>query len=195
MVLLIFALVFTMSVGQMLAEDNKFIYTGEGDDVLTIEAPGEKDFFLMKVNGNESERYFGITGYDGEGNRISNYVNATYHYDGLRPIYDPVEMLEVEAEGAWEIELKPISYVTVVDIPGVIEGNGDYVFKIDESVNVASVSGNEMDRYFGVTVFDEDFNRVRNIVNTTQEYEGNVMVAGEAVYFVVEAQGDWKIEF
>ncbi|MFO7815246.1 MAG: hypothetical protein R6V14_05885 [Halanaerobiales bacterium] len=190
-------LLLTLTAGIVFTEDTteNITFSGEGDDILEIENPGNKNYFLMKVIGNKQERHFAVTGYDENNDRIDTYINTTDFYEGLRPVNEKTKILEINASGEWEIILKPIKEITIVEVPGNIEGSGDYVFKLKENVMKAEIIGNDNERHFAILVYDENFNKLDLAVNTTDKYEGTVMIPKNAVFIEVIASGNWNISF
>lgn len=170
-------------------------YTGNGDDVIEIENPDTENYFLMKAVGNNQERHFAIIGYDSNNNRVKSFVNTTSSYDGLRPIPANTKLLEIRAVGDWKINIKPLIQINTINTPGEISEKGDYVFKIKGEPLKAEISGNKSKRHFAVIVYDNNFNRIRSVVNTVENYEGTVMLPDNTTYFEVMANGNWNISF
>jgi hypothetical protein len=100
--------------------------------------------------------------------------------------------LQVTAEGEWYIELRPLNTARRVSIPGTIEGTGDDVFIVDGDPDVAQISGNADGRYFGVTGYGD---RSDLLVNTTDPYDGRVILARDIVLIEVKAEGGWSVVF
>jgi hypothetical protein len=73
-----------------------------------------------------------------------------------------------------------------------IEGTGDDVIIIDGEPDIAQISGNADGRYFGVIGYS---NRSNLLVNTTDPYDGRVIVARDTILVEVEAVGSWSITF
>jgi len=187
----------TLFASIVLAEDTNenITFTGKGDDVIEVKILGEKNFFLMKIIGNKQKKHFAVTGYDENNNKTELYVNTTDPYEGLRPVYEKTKILEINASGEWEIILKPIEQITVVEVPGKIEGSGDYIFKLEDDVMKAGIVGNDKENHFAVMIYDENFNRLDIAVNTTDKYEGAIMIPNEGIFIEVIASGNWSIEF
>ncbi|MGM0496037.1 MAG: hypothetical protein ACQERX_05195 [Bacillota bacterium] len=170
-------------------------YTGNGDNVIEIQNPGTKSHFLMKAIGNKQERHFAITGYDSENNRIKNFVNSTSSYEGLRLIPANTKILEINATGKWEINIKQLNQISVIETPGNVSGKGDYVFKIKGDPLKAEITGNEQENHFAVIVYDDNLNRLKTVVNAIEKYDGTVLLPKNSTYFEVFTIGDWSIKF
>jgi len=190
-------LLLTLATGILFAEETteNITYSGKNDDVIEINNPGDKNFFLMNVIGNKQNRHFAITRYNENNEMTDIYINTTDYYEGLRPVNKETKLLEIKATGKWEITLKPTEKIIIIETPGSIKGNGDYVFKLKGNVVKANIVGNNNKRHFAVITYDENFNMIDLAVNTTDKYEGNVMIPNESVFIEVLASGNWNISF
>jgi hypothetical protein len=172
-------------------------YSGTGADVVTIEKPGNADdAVLVFVRGNAAGRYFGVTSHGADGSQNDLLVNTTDPYEGV-VLMDIRQgqvstRLQVTADGEWYIELRPLVMARRVDVPGTIEGSGDDVFVVIGDPDTAQISGNQADRYFGVVAYG---NRSHLLVNTTDPYDGRVIVPRDVVLVEVTAVGTWVITF
>jgi hypothetical protein len=175
-------------------ETEPIIFTGTGDSIVDIDKPSGP--MLVHIVGNTSSRYFGVISYDINNERIDLLVNTTEPYDGIRPL-DFLDdqwtaRFEVSARGEWTIEVLPLSHIRYVEVPGIIEGNGDDVFLLAGGTpDLAIIKGNEEGRYFGVIGWYPSRDL---LVNTTDPYEGTVMLDQDTVIIEVIATGAWQIE-
>lgn len=170
------------------------VYSGSGDNVIDIQKPG--DVVLAYIRGNAGSRYFGVESFNDAGEQVDLLVNTTDPYEGvvLLDVRDGEQStrLQITAEGEWYIELRPLSTARRVSAPGMIEGTGDDVFIVDGEPDVAQISGNVDGRYFGVTGYGE---RANLLVNTTDPYDGRVIVARDVVLVEITAVGSWTVTF
>jgi hypothetical protein len=170
------------------------VYSGSGPNVIDIQKPG--DVVLAYIRGNAGSRYFGVESYDDSGEQVDLLVNTTDPYEGvvLMDVRDDDNStrLQIQAEGDWYIELRPLNTARRVSAPGTIEGAGDDVFIIDGEPDTAQISGNADGRYFGVTGYS---NRSNLLVNSTDPYDGRVIVGRDTVLIEVKAVGSWRIVF
>ncbi len=157
--------------------------SGSGDSIQDVSAwpqiPG-----LMIVEGNASSRYFGIVPYDQGGNGLSSLVNATDPYNAITPFnFDGqyATRLEIKANDAWTIQIVPLSQARQLTVPGAIQGNGDDVIVLTGATpDTANVTGNSDSRYFGIVAYEAGTNSLGSIVNTTDPYQGTVIVERSA---------------
>jgi hypothetical protein len=172
-------------------------YAGSGDDVINIEKPeGLDSAAVVYVRGNAEGRHFAVTAYDEAGEYVSLLVNTTEPYEGLVPLdfrdQDSSALFEISAPGEWEIEIRPLASLPVHSVPGEVSGTGDDVFIIDGDSSTAFVRGNQADRHFAVIGWG---NRSHLLVNTTDAYEGRVLVPNDVVIVEVTGVGEWHITF
>jgi len=173
-------------------EPEPVVLTGSGDAVVQFEMPGP--LALAHIIGNATSRYFGVTSYDDEGNRVQSLVNTTDPYDGYRLVTGS-SRFQVEAEDPWKIEVLPFSPALGLDfvlhVPGKVEGSGDYVLiLIGDPPDTATIKGNAVGRFFAVIVLAPERHL---LVNTTDPYEGTVIMPRDAQLLEILAQDSWSI--
>jgi hypothetical protein len=169
------------------------VLTGTGDSVVDFDNPFS--VAIVHVTGNAASRYFGVTTYDANGNQIDLLVNTTDPYDGVRPLDfrddEHTTRFEVSADGDWVIEIKHLFEARKLDVPGTITGSGDDVFLLlGAAPDTATIIGNAEGRYFGVFAYGEEIDL---LVNTTDPYEGTVIVDPNTLVIEVKAEGEWEI--
>jgi len=150
----------------------------------------------VHIKGNSSSRHFAVKSYDINGESIELLVNTTNPYDGICPLDfmsgEWTTRFEVTASGSWSIELVPLTSLRVLTVPGTIEGNGDEVFLINGGTpDTAKIIGNSSSRHFAVKSYGDDRDL---LVNTTDPYESEVLVDGNAVIIEVISESKWSIE-
>lgn len=168
------------------------IYTGEGDDVVDIDFPG--GVFVFYIEGNANGRYFSVTGYDADGNYTDLFVNTTDPYTGIT--IDPSQKtrtLEINASSSWTVELRSIFTVRTISQGEIIDGVGDEILLVLSSGSKATITGNDEGRYFGVKSYGRSSDDL--MVNTTEKYDGTVMIKGDPIVLAITATGAWTIEF
>lgn len=171
------------------------ILTGSGDDIVDVEKwPGPA---LARITGNSASAHFAVINYDADGNQIDLLVNTTDPYTGMRPLdlldNQHTTRFEVMATGDWTIEVLPfLENATQVEVPGTVSGTGDSVLILLAEAATATVTGNTAGSHFAVIGYGGLFPDL--LVNTTDPYEGEVLVDRNSRVFVVTAVGDWTIE-
>lgn len=177
-------------------------YEGAGSDVVDVVTGGEPA--VICITGNQADRYFGIETYDVNNDRIDVLVNTTSPYNGCRPLDwrddEDTDRLIVDAIGPWEIEVIPFEVNErfmdfVAEIPGTVEGNGDdviFIRRTNGDPDIARITGNDASRYFGVVQYSH--NGIDILVNTTDPYDGVVLLDPSLILMEVVAMGPWTIE-
>ncbi|MCL4303978.1 MAG: hypothetical protein KJ077_50305 [Anaerolineae bacterium] len=171
------------------------VINGTGDTVQNINKWSGPA--IIHVVGNASQRHFAVIPYDSSGNRASSLVNTTDYYDGRNLIdfeqNQHTSRLEITTEGEWTIEILPLASARVLQIPGTIDGNGDDVLLLmGGTPDIANISGNPAARHFAVLPYGNG-RRFSSMVNTTDPYEGQVLIDREAEVLQVIAEGAWSI--
>lgn len=167
------------------------VLEGQGDSIVDVnkwEGPA-----LVRVEGNAESRHFAVLTHGGD--YPDAIVNTTDVYRGVRLIDfedSLTSRFEVNAEGGWRIEVLPLSEARVLVVPGMISGEGDEVLILDGVADLATIRGNEAERHFAVMTHGDRFPDA--IVNTTDPYEGTVIVGSETTVLEVLAVGGWTIE-
>lgn len=173
------------------------VYSGTGSDVIDIEKPGGPDSpALVHVVGNADGRYFGVTSFNANGEQVDLLVNTTAAYDG-RVLMDvrkgeSTARLQIEGQGDWTIEILPLSAARHAAVPGVTAGTGDDVLILDGVADTARIVANADGRYFGIWGYGD---RANLLVNTTDPYDGRVIVGKDTKVLQVSGSGDWEITF
>ena len=172
-------------------------YSGSGSDVVAIEKPGGLDaVVIVHVVGNAESSYFGVTGFDEAGKQTDLLVNTTDPYDGITLLDarkgQTTTRLQVEAQGDWTIEVRPLAMARAAAVPGTTSGAGDDVLLLDGKPDTAHIVGNAEGRYFGVIGHGKRYDL---LVNTTDPYDGRVIVNRDTVVIEVKATGEWEVTF
>lgn len=172
-------------------------YSGSGSDVVAIEKPGGSDAVVIAhITGNAGSRYFGVTGFDDAGQQTDLLVNTTDPYDGVTLLDarkgQTTTRLQVEAEGDWTIEIRPLAMARHAAVPGATTGVGDDILILDGTPDTAHIVGNPDGRYFGVIGHGKSWDL---LVNATEPYDGRVIVSKDVVVIEVKAVGDWQLTF
>lgn len=167
------------------------VYTGSGDDVVTLD-PFE-GVWIMEITGNDQGRHFAVSGYDASGNSTELFVNTTDPYHGI--VMDPylkTETLEISATGDWKVEVKSAFELDTIASGETYSGSGDSVLLVMSSGKTAHIAGNADGRHFAVIAYGDSGDL---LVNTTDPYDGKVMIKNDPVILVINAEGDWSITF
>lgn len=167
---------------------------GSGDTVVDVDwvfGPA-----IAVIRGNSGSRHFAVTSLDRSNNTIDLLVNTTEPYDGMRPINftsQEVARFEVSADGSWSIEIRPLAMADALTVPGTFEGSGDHVFLLEGATpDTARVIGNSSGRHFAVHGWIPG-ELTDLLVNTTDLYDGTVLLDPDTLIIQVTAVGSWTI--
>jgi hypothetical protein len=176
------------------------LLSGTGDSVLDVDMAKVGEEGIAHITGNKSARFFAVTSYDANGKQIDLLVNTTDVYDGYVPIdftgSQITTRLEVSATDAWTIEILPLLMGHVIESPGTYQGKGDDVLLVPgfktHPPDTAKIVGNKSSSFFAVVTYGVTSSDLK--VNTTDPYDGTVILASDTCIFVISATSDWSIE-
>ncbi len=170
-------------------------YSGSGDAVIDFSRPAGPA--IVHVTGNAESGYFGITSYGADGSYIDLLVNTADPYDGIRPLDfegQHATRFQVQAPGAWTIEILPLSSAHTLWVPGSYSGaNDDVIVLAGVTPDKATISGNGNAVYFGMIGYTASGAYGDLLVNTTDPYQGTVIVERGITLIEVMAEGGWTI--
>ena len=176
------------------------LYSGSGDSIVDVDwgaAPA-----VAHIVGNAGSRFFSIKSFDANNKSIDLLVNRA-PYANTGDVYDGVKLInfsgtvarfEVSATGEWTIEISDLLEAPTIEIPGQIEGIGDSVFLVraDDLADTALIKGNEDSAHFAVWAYARSSKDL--LVNTTDPYDGTVLVAPDIRLVEITAVGEWSFE-
>lgn len=170
------------------------VLTGSGDSVVDFENPFEVS--IAHVTANAASRHFSIWSYDANGNQVDLLVNTTDPYEGIVLMDTEIDSFttrfEVTATGVWIIVVDHLTAARELEVPGTIEGVGDDVVILRGGTpDLANVTGNEASRHFSIWGYGSSADL---LVNTTDPYEGTVILSGDTIVLEITAVGPWSIE-
>ena len=103
------------------------------------------------------------------------------------------ETLEISASGSWSIDLVSIYEMPSIKQGDTITGSGDSILLVDSYGTSAHIVGNQGGAHFSVKSYGSS--RDNLMVNTTDPYDGTVMLKGNPVLLEIDAEGEWSILF
>lgn len=171
-------------------------YTGRGDDVLLLDPEALEPFqslFFLHISGNAEGRHFAVRGYAEDGDKTELFVNTTDPYDGVT--FDPAGetvMLEITAKGDWQIDIESVFSRPTISIGKTVSGTSDDVILVMEHGTTATITGNADEHHFAVKSYGD---RNNLMVNTTDSYDGTVMLQDDPLLLEVNAESPWSITF
>lgn len=166
--------------------------SGQGDRVLAVAFPDALWAFHMK--GNSDEHHFAVKGYTPELDYTDLFVNTTEYYDGVT--LDPSQStayLAVTSESEWTVEIVEARELQEANQGDTITGTGDMVIMTDTVGSTATIVGNSGGHHFAVKSLS--YTNGDLLVNTTDPYNGKVLLTFDPTLMIVTAEGDWSITF
>ena len=169
------------------------VLQGKGDSIEDLNNPFGAA--LYQISGNNCSGYFGVTSLDSDGQQVDLVVNTTEVYNGVRPLdfgEKKTTRLEIKATCAWKITILPLTAMHVLTVPGQLSGTGDDVVMVrGAKADIAQVTGNKSSRYFGVFSYGQSGYDV--LVNSTDVYDGKVIIPEGTLALEIKSVGDWNI--
>ena len=166
--------------------------SSSGDRVLAVRYPDI--LWTLHVTGNAGANHFAVKGYDEAFQSTELFVNESEPYDGIT--LDPSQStayLVVKAENDWTIEIIEARDLVEANQGDTITGTGDMVIMTDTVGSTATIRGNSGANHFAVKSYS--YTNSDLLVNTTDPYEGKVMLEFDPTLMVIIAEGDWSITF
>jgi hypothetical protein len=182
----------TKTASPIVVPPGTFTYCGAGDDVIRINTPGGgKGAILTAVmygSGNN------VIVSHGAGNSYNDLlVNAIGKYVGenlmdLSPYDAKSESLEINANGNWIIQIRPLS--AAQSFYGGVGGSGDRVLRYTGGRAVGHFTHNGQRNFIIEAVTSADWDLV---VNEIGPYDGRTPVDVAPAYMAVSADGAWTM--
>jgi hypothetical protein len=167
------------------------VYDGTGTQVLQIENPsGTGEFAIVTLTHNGSSN-FAVWSLDDDLSQVDLLVNTIGSYSGTRPInFDGgnVAGLEIEADGMWHIEVKPLDAARRFDAS--IDGGGDDVVVYTGDAGVAQLS-HQGDGNFAIWYHSSSDTDL--LVNEIGAFAGSVPLRAPPGVLDITANGPWAI--
>jgi len=169
-------------------------FSGSGDDVLDISSIGT-DVMIASVEHNGSSN-FAITALGSGLEYQSLKINEIGSYSGVISINfenDRNYYLEINADGNWEIVIKPIASAQNFDSQN-INGSGDMVLEAYElkSSDILTFTHTGSSN-FAVIQYRCNGSYNGLLINEIGAYSGNVRTDSGTCYLEINADGDWSI--
>lgn len=167
------------------------VYTGTGDDVLSITKPASDGPVVATIKGNAGGvNNFAVQGMDGDKDLL---VNTTDPYSGstLMDIQGgTTTQLQVTATGPWSITLSDPRSAPALN-PGANSGTGDTVLVYRGGTSKAAITGGTGVSNFAVIEYNDSGENL--MVNETNPYQGTVPLAAGPAIVAVTATGPWSM--
>lgn len=167
-------------------------YTGVGDSVVDLdwEGPG------LAMIQHDGDRNFIVETYDALGERMGLLVNTIGYYGGVRPLNfmddEQAARLVIQADGPWSVLIVPLDYTPVVEVPGTIDFNSDYVVAFEDAPDLLQVDASGATGNFIIYAYGETGRRL--LVNDIAPYQGTVIAPANTFLLEIIADGPFTID-
>ena len=168
-------------------------FSGTGSEVVILEPLGEDVFYATVTHDGSSN--IALWSVDENGQDIDLLVNEIGGYEGEVAVNfgeDPAA-LRVEADGAWTIDLVPLSEAPRWDGEGVHEDHGDSILIVDgvaDGLTPVTLT-HDGESNFAIWAWGESYPDL--IVNDIGVYEGTTLLPDGSLVLQVDADGTWTI--
>ena len=161
----------------------QFTIPADAPAIATITHQGESNFAVITLAEDGSENDLLV-------NRIGNYA-GTVLFDADEGQHSVA--FEVTADGAWTIDIKPVTEARAWDPASAIDGTGDDVLRTDpEPSGLTPITvSHQGESNFVVIAHAPDGAAL--LVNEIGNYSGEVALGAGSVLVQVNADGTWSI--
>jgi len=180
---------------EKIIESETVTYHGRGEEIVGIQRVGGR-MTAFYIKGNSEGKLFSVVGVsDVWGIVLPPLVNTARPYEGV--VLDSsgrIDMLEIKAEGDWEVRYFPVDYARKIEVPGRITGEGDDVIQIEGIAKKIHVIGNkEGEHYpkqFNINGYSPERHR---LVETTNIYDERLDLPEGIFLLEIRGDGEWEI--
>lgn len=166
-------------------------YTGNGDDVITLDVTGYPILLDITYSG---DRNFIVYTLDEAGENVDLLVNTIGSYSGVvtdYKDYSDVTMLSVESSGDWSITVKPMDSMEELVNGQSYSGDGVYYIDTDDLTTITLTNSGESNFIvYGIGISDVDL-----LVNEIGDYSGTVVWTESQSFLIINSEGTWTVSW
>ncbi|GAA3737025.1 hypothetical protein HDA32_005494 [Spinactinospora alkalitolerans] len=165
---------------------------GNGDAVEEVELHEDPRIATMTHDGSANFIVHGVNSSGEEDQFLANEIGSyegTVLYNGH--VGDEMAAVQVEADGAWTVELRPLTDARVWEGDEVSGTGHDVLLFAEESAGLQTVAATHAgEGNFAVWAYGEDSDL---LVNEIGSYDGEVLMPTDTAVIAVEADGEWSM--
>ncbi len=175
-----------------IAPAPKTTFSGTGDNVVSLDkADGPA---LLRIV-NSGARNFVVWTYDASGNKVDLLVNVIGPYRGVvlvdKDSYEPpAKRLVIKSDGAWQIDLLPLSQANRLAVPGALGGSGDDVVALAGGRPDLLKISHEGQRNFVIWSYGGGTDLLVNVIGA---YSGTKPLNSSTSLLTIHADGKWSL--
>lgn len=161
---------------------------GTGDSVIQL--PAEADAALITATHKGSANFV-LQTLDGSNQMSELLVNEIGAYSGTVSyglMGDESGMLQITADGAWTVQIAPITAAPLA--AGPLKGSGDAVYKYEGPAAVAAITHTGTANF---VVHQSDGTWPNLLINEIGPYEGSVPLMAGPSLLLITADGAWTV--
>lgn len=175
---------------------NPYVYTGSGRGTVSFNWSGRG---IVRLT-HSGQRNFIVWAYDAANKQVGLLANEIGNYDGVVPLnferyYSDARKFDITADGAWRIEILPISSAYHMDVPGGVRGSGNMVLVLTGNApsTVEGISSST-DENFIVWGYPLDKNDYPDLIfNEISPFSGSARTDSSVKFLEIRATGNWQI--
>jgi len=173
------------------------VFSGSGAKVLELNKWVGPAIARITHSGKS---YFQIEGFDAYDKHIEFLVDSFGDYSGIVPVDfgdKTTRRLTVNADGAWGIQILPLSSAQIMPLPGILAGKGDLVFMlVGAAPDTISVDASQASGSFIIQAYNQKpaLEYLDLLVNEIAPFTGVFMAPNRTTLLAISASGAWKLD-
>lgn len=174
-----------------------FTISGSGSDVIPLSVPGDGPA-LVDLSHNGSSNFI-VRSLDSGLVFIDLLVNEIGSYSGRRglnvghfsfSVPDLIRNLEIDADGAWSVTVRPVSQARAVT--AALDGNGDDFVRFLGPTPTTMQSTHDGSSNFIVVALEPSGAFAEGVINEIGPYVGTDLIPRGTKYLDIQADGSWS---
>lgn len=182
--------------------------SGTGSEVVQLDPPIGRDQVALIAMTHTGDSNFIVQAMNASGGMVDGLANAVGTYKGRRMVNaityaaDEISLVEIQADGAWTLEVQPLTDAGVLAVPGTFSGNGPDVVLMPmaqprSGAVVMKISHTAGGRYGGgnfIVYSISDSAGQRLEVNEVGSVDTSVVLPQDVILVEVRAaSGEWTL--
>jgi hypothetical protein len=173
------------------------VFSGSGAKVLELSKWQGPAIARITHSG---QSYFTVESFDASSKHLEFLVDTIGEYSGTVAVdfnQTLTQRITVNADGAWGIQILPLSSAEIMPVPGSLAGKGDLVFMlVGAAADKIAVDASQASGDFIVQAYKQEpaFGYLELLVNESAPFSGVFMAPNGASLLVIRANGSWKID-
>lgn len=173
------------------------VFSGSGAKVLEIKKWAGPAIARLTHSG---QSYFQVEAFDAGDRHIDFIVDGFGDYSGTVPVDfedTATRRLTINADGAWGIQILPLSSAQIAPIPGPVAGKGDLVFfVVGATPDIITVDASQASGSFIIQAYNHKpaLKPLALLVNELAPFTGAFTMPASTTLLAIKAAGPWKLD-